>query len=97
LFICFVEFFASVSSLKKEDWEEVSKFECEENLKKEFVCVVCFFAEFSVLENVHFDCEFCDSILIFSLLSVFEFVASSIFSSTLENFASENQSFASFS
>ncbi len=61
------------------------------------MCVVCFFAEFSVFENVHFDCEFCDSILIFSLLSVSEFVASSIFSSTLENFASENQSFASFS
>ncbi len=97
LFICFVEFFASVSSLKEEDCEEVSKFECEEDLKEEFVCVVCLFAEFSVLKNVHFDCEFCDSILILSLLSVSEFVASSIFSSTLENFASENQSSVSFS
>jgi hypothetical protein len=97
LFICFVEFFASVSSLKKEDWEKVSKFECEKDLRKKFVCVVCFFAEFSVFENVHFDCEFCDSILIFSLLFVFESVASSIFSSTLENFANENQSSASFS
>jgi hypothetical protein len=96
LFICFVEFFASVSSLKKEDWKEVSKFECEEDLREEFVCVVCFFAEFSVFENVHFDCEFCDSILILSLLFVSEFVASSIFSSTLENFANENQLSASF-
>jgi hypothetical protein len=96
LFIYFVESFASVSSLRKKDWEEVSEFECEKNLKKEFVCVVCFFAEFSVFENVHFDCEFCDSILILSLLFVFEFVASSIFSSTLKNLASENQSFASF-
>ncbi len=61
------------------------------------MCVVCLFAEFSVLENVHFDCEFCDSILILSLLSVSESVAFSIFSSTLENFANENQSFASFS
>ncbi len=75
----------------------MSEFECEEDLREEFVCVVCFFVEFSVLENVHFDCEFCDSILILSLLSVSEFVASSIFSSTLENFASENQSSASFS
>jgi hypothetical protein len=96
LFICFVEFFASVSSLEKEDWEKVSEFECEEDLKKEFVCVVCLFAEFLVFENVHFDCEFCDSILIFFLLFVFESVAFSIFSSTLENLASENQSSASF-
>jgi hypothetical protein len=97
LFIYFVEFFVSVSSLKKKDWEEVSKFKCEKNLKEEFVCVVCFFAEFSVFENVHFDCEFCDSILILSLLFVFEFVASSIFSSNLENLANENQSSTSFS
>ncbi len=60
------------------------------------MCVVCLFAEFFVLENVHFDCEFCDSILILSLLFVSEFVASSIFFSTLENFANENQSFVSF-
>jgi hypothetical protein len=96
LFIYFVEFFASVSSLKKKDWKEVSKFECEENLKKEFACVVYLFVEFFVLENVHFDCEFCDSILIFSLLFMFEFVASSIFSSTLKNLANENQSSVSF-
>jgi hypothetical protein len=69
---------------------------CEENLKEEFVCVICFFAEFVVFENVHFDCEFCDSILILSLLSVFESIASLIFSSTLENYANENQSFVSF-
>jgi hypothetical protein len=56
------------------------------------VCVVCFFAEFSVPKNVHFDCEFCDSILILSLLFVFESVASSIFSSILENFANEDSS-----
>jgi hypothetical protein len=97
LFICSVEFFASVSSLEKEDWEKVSEFECEEDLKEEFVCVVCLFAEFFVFENVHFDCEFCDSILILSLLFVSESVASSIFSSTLKNLANENQSSASFS
>jgi hypothetical protein len=90
LFICFVEFFAFVSSLKKEDWEKVSKFECEKDLKKEFVCVVYFFVEFFVFENVYFDCEFCDSILILSLLFVFEFVASSIFFSTLKHFAKKN-------
>ncbi len=56
------------------------------------MCVVCFFAEFSVSKNVHFDCEFCDSILILSLLFVFESVASSIFSSILENFADEDSS-----
>ncbi len=61
------------------------------------MCVVCFFAEFSVLENVHFDYEFCDSILILSLLFVSESVAFSIFSSILENLANENQSSASFS
>ncbi len=60
------------------------------------MCVVCLFAEFSVFENVHFDCEFCDSILILFLLFVFESVASSIFFSTLENLANENQSSASF-
>jgi hypothetical protein len=96
LFICFVEFFVSVSSLKKEDWEEVSEFECEKDLKEEFMCVVCLFAEFFMLENIHFDCEFCDSIKILSLLFMFESVASSIFFSTLKNFASENQSFVSF-
>jgi hypothetical protein len=65
-------------------------------LKKEFVCIACFFAEFFVLENVHFDCEFCDSILIFSRLSAFEFVTSFVVSSTLKNLANENQSFVSF-
>jgi hypothetical protein len=90
LFFYFVEFFASVSWLKKEDWKKISKFECEKDLREEFVCVVCLFAEFFVLENVHFDCEFYDSILILFLLFVFEFVASSIFSSTLKNLANEN-------
>jgi hypothetical protein len=60
------------------------------------VCAVCSFAEFSVSKNVHFDCEFCDSILILFLLFDSEFVASSIFSSILKNFVSENQSSMSF-
>ncbi len=72
-------------------------FVCEENLKEEFVCVVCFFAEFVMLKNVHSNCEFCDSTLILSRLSVFEFVASFVVSSTLENFANETQSFESSS
>jgi hypothetical protein len=96
LIICFVEFFSSVLSLEKEDWKEISKSDFEENLKEKFVCVVCFFAEFFVLENVYFDFEFCDSILIFSLLFVFELMTSLIFSSTLKNSANENQSFVSF-
>jgi hypothetical protein len=97
LFICSVEFFDSLSSLEEEDWKEISKFDFEKNLSEEFVCVVCLFAEFSVSKDVHFDCEFCDSILILSLLSVFEFVVSSIFSSILENIANEDSSsFASF-
>jgi hypothetical protein len=58
--------------------------------------VVCFFAEFFVSKNVYFDCEFCDSILILFLLFVSEFVASSIFSSILENLVNENQLFVSF-
>jgi hypothetical protein len=87
LFVCSVEFFDSLSSFDEEKWDEDLEFVCEKNLRKELVCVVCLFAEFSVLENVHFDCEFCDSILIFSLLFVSEFVASSIFSSILENLA----------
>jgi hypothetical protein len=65
-------------------------------LNEKFVCVVCSFAEFSVSKNVHFDCEFCDSILIFSLLFDSEFVAFSIFSSILKNFVNENQSSMSF-
>jgi hypothetical protein len=97
LFIYFVEFFASVSSLKEEDWKEVSKSEIEECLNEKFVCAVCSFAEFSVSKNVHFDCEFCDSILILSLLFDSESVASSIFSSILENLLNENQSSMSFS
>jgi hypothetical protein len=66
-------------------------------LNEKFLCVVCFFAEFFVLENVHSNCEFCDSTLILSRLSVFEFVVSLVVSSTLENLSSENQSFVSFS
>jgi hypothetical protein len=96
LFIYFVEFFASVSSLKEEDWEKISKSEIEKCLCEKFVCVVYLFVKFSVSKNVHFDCEFCDSILILSLLFDFEFVASSIFFSILENLVSENQSLMSF-
>ncbi len=61
------------------------------------MCIVCLFVEFFVFENVHFDCEFCDLILILFLLFVSESVASSIFSSTLENFTNENQSSVLFS
>jgi cation transport ATPase len=96
LFICFVESFIFVSFLKKEIWKKILQSKFEENLRKKFVYVVYFFAEFVVLENVHFDCEFCDSILILSLLFIFEFVAFSIFSSILENFVNENQSSKSF-
>jgi hypothetical protein len=60
------------------------------------VCAVCFFAEFALSKDIHFDCEFCDSTLILSRFFAFEFVAFLIFSSTLENFANENQSFVSF-
>jgi hypothetical protein len=56
------------------------------------VCAVCFFAEFALSKDIHFDCEFCDSTLILSRFSASEFVASLIFLSTLENFANENQS-----
>ncbi len=90
LFICFVEFFAFISFLEKEDWKEISKSKFEENLKKKFVCAVCFFAEFALSKNIHFDCEFCDSILIFSWFSTFEFVAFFVVFSTLKNFANEN-------
>jgi hypothetical protein len=96
LFICFVEFLTSVSFLREENWKEVSKFESEKNLEEKFVCVVCFCVEFFLSKNVKFDCQFCDSILIFFLLLVFEFVAFSIFSSILKNFVSENQSSVSF-
>jgi hypothetical protein len=65
---------------------------CEESLEEEFVCVVCLFVEFVVLENVHSSCEFCDSTLILSRLSVFEFVASLVVSSALKNLANETQS-----
>ncbi len=54
------------------------------------MCVVCLFVEFVLSKDIHFDCEFCDSILIFSRFFAFEFVASLIFSSTLENLANEN-------
>jgi hypothetical protein len=96
LFICFVEFFSFVSFLKKEDWEKVSKSEFEESLKKKFVCVVYFFVEFVLSKDIHFDCEFCDSILIFFRFSASESVAFLIFSSTLKNLANENQLFVSF-
>jgi hypothetical protein len=96
-FICSVEFFDSLSFLKEEDWKKISKFNFEKNLKEEFVCVVCSFAEFFVFENVYFDCEFCDSFLIFFLLFVFKFVTFFVISSTLENFSNENQSSMSFS
>ncbi len=96
LFICFVEFFSSVSSLEEEDWKEISKFEFEESLREKFVCAVCFFAEFVLSKNIHFDCKFCDSILIFFRFSVFEFVAFLIFFSILKNLANENQSSVSF-
>jgi hypothetical protein len=56
------------------------------------VCAVCLFAEFALSKDIHFDCEFCDSILIFFRFSAFESVAFLIFLSTLENFANENQS-----
>ncbi len=92
LFVCFVEFFDFLSSLKEEEWNEELMSVCEKSLKEEFVCVVCFFAEFVVLENVHSNCEFCDSTLILSRFSVSEFVASLVVSSTLENFANETQS-----
>jgi hypothetical protein len=65
LFICFVEFFTFVSFLEKEDWKEISKFDFEESLKEKFVCVVYFFAEFALSKNIHFDCESCNSVLIF--------------------------------
>ncbi len=66
-------------------------------MKEKFVCVVCLFAEFVLSKDIHFDCEFCDSILILSRFSASEFVAFLIFSSTLKNFANENRSFVSFS
>jgi c-di-AMP phosphodiesterase-like protein len=89
-FFCFVEFFAFVLFLKEKDWKKISKSDFEENLKKKFMCVVYFFAEFSVFENVSFDCEFCNSILIFSLLFMFKLIAFLIFSSILKNSANEN-------
>jgi hypothetical protein len=92
LFICFVEFFSSVSSLEEEDWKEISKSEFEESLRKKFVCAVCLFVEFAHSKNIHFDCEFCDSTLILFRFFAFVFVAFLIFLSTLENLANENQS-----
>jgi hypothetical protein len=98
LFICFVEFFASVSFSKEEKRKKVLKFVCEESLKKEFVCAVCLFFEFFVSKNVHSDCEFCDSTLILFLLFVFESIVSFAVLSILENLASEDSSSsASFS
>jgi hypothetical protein len=95
LFIYFVEFFAFVSFLKEEDWKEISESEFEESLREKFVCAVCLFAEFALSKDIHFDCEFYDSTLIFSRHSASEFVAFLIFFSTLKNLASENQSFVS--
>jgi hypothetical protein len=86
-----------LSSLKKKKWNEDLMFVCEKNLKEEFVCVVCFFVKFVVLENVHSNCEFCDSILILSRFFVFKFVAFRVVFSTLKNFANEIQSFKSSS
>jgi hypothetical protein len=81
-----------LSSLEKKEWEEDLESVCEKSLRKEFACVVCLFAEFSMLENVHFDCEFCDSILILSLLSVLDSIVSSVASSVLSDFTDENRS-----
>jgi hypothetical protein len=70
----------------------------EKDLQKEFMCVVCFFAEFVVFENVDSDYEFCDSILIFFRFFAFYFVAFFIISSILKNSIKKNQSsFISFS
>jgi hypothetical protein len=69
----------------------------KKNLKREFVCLIYSFVEFVVSKNVHFDCEFCDSILIFFLLFVFKFVVFSNFSSILKNLANENRLSVSFS
>jgi hypothetical protein len=52
LFICFVEFFVSVSSLKKEDWEKVSEFECEKDFEWRIrVCRLSFRWVFCVRER----------------------------------------------
>ncbi len=79
LFICFVEFFSSVSSLKEEDWEEVSKSEFEKSLKKKFVCAVCFFCWICSVERhsfrlwiLRFDFDFF-SIFCFWICCVFDF------------------------
>jgi hypothetical protein len=92
MFICFIEFFASVSFLKEDKWKEVLKLVCEKNLEEEFVCAVYFFFEFFVSKNVHSNCEFCDSILILSLLSLSESIVSSAVFSILQDFASEDRS-----
>jgi hypothetical protein len=92
LFVCSVEFFDSLSSLEEEEWNEDLKSVCEKNLKKEFACVVCFFADFSMLENIHFDCEFCDSILILFLLYVLDSIISFAVFFVLSDFVDENRS-----
>jgi hypothetical protein len=91
LSVCSVEFFDSLSFLKKEEWKKNLESVCEKNLKEKFMCVVCFFAEFSMLENVHFDCEFCDSILILSLLSVLDSIVSFAVFFVLSDFANEKR------
>jgi hypothetical protein len=97
LFVYFVEFFAFVSFLKEKDWKKISKLDFKKNLKKKFVCVVCLFVEFVVFENVHSDCEFCDSTLIFFRLSASCFIALFAVFSISESSAKENQSsFISF-
>ncbi len=97
LFICFVEFFAFVSFLREKDWKKISELDFEKDLKKKFVCVVFLFVEFAMLENVHFDCEFCDSILIFLRFSASCFVASFVVFSILKSSTKKNQSsFISF-
>ncbi len=45
-----------------------------------------------MLENVHFDCEFCDSILILSLLFVLNSIVSFAVSFVLSNSANEKRS-----
>jgi hypothetical protein len=90
--IYFIEFFNSLSFLKKEDWKKISKLVFEKNLKKKFVNVVYFFAKIIVLKENYFNYKFCDSILTFSLFFESEIVVFFVVFSTLENSANDNQS-----
>ncbi len=58
---------------KREKLKDFSKFHFEKNLREEFVCVACFFVEFFVSKDEHSECEYCDSIFVFSVLSVESF------------------------